>query len=273
MSGDLSVALRAPIRYHTLVFRPSLFPAVMTALALPPLIGHRCARAEAPENTLAGLGRAAALGVSWVEVDIRLAADGVPVLLHDATLDRTTTGHGRLDAHSLADLARVEAAPGEPVPTLATFLTAALGFGVGVNLELKIDADEAPGLPERLTRAVLATLDAVWPETAPPPLLSSFEPACLAAAARLAPARPRGLLLEALPPEWAKTAAEVGAAAIITDHGCIADPKTVVALAAGGRRVAVYTLNDPGRARLLLAWGVTAIISDHPDLLSRKKFF
>ena len=244
----------------------------MTAPDLPPLIGHRCARAEAPENTLAGLGRAAALGARWVEVDIRLTADGVPVLLHDATLDRTTTGRGRLDAHSLARLAGVEAAPGEPVPTLARFLAAALEVGLGVNLELKVDPDEAPDMPERLTRAVLATLDAVWPVTAPPPLLSSFAPACLAVAARLAPARPRGLLLETLLPDWATTAAGVGAAAIVIDHACLAGPETVAALAADGRKVAVYTLNDPARARLLLAWGVAAIISDHPDLLSRKFF-
>ena len=238
------------------------------ALALPPIIGHRGARATAPENTLAGLRRAAALGARWVEVDVRLTADGVPVLLHDATLERTTTGHGPLAATTLAELEHWDAGAGEPVPTLAAFLAAALGFGIGVNLELKVDAGEPEGAPEALARATLAMARSLWPAETPPPLLSSFEPACLAAAARLAPDWPRGLLLEEIAPGWAETAARVGAAAIIVDHAQLDSAATVARLAAGGRLVAVYTVNAPARARLLLSWGVTAVISDHPDIFS-----
>ena len=238
------------------------------ALALPPIIGHRCARATAPENTLAGLRRAAALGARWVEVDVRLTADGVPVLLHDATLERTTTGRGALTATTLAELQRWDAGGGEPVPTLAAFLTAALGFGIGVNLELKVDAGEPEGTPEALTRATLIVTRTLWPAEAPPPLLSSFEPACLMAAARFAPGWPRGLLLEEIAAGWADTAARVGATAIIIDHTQLDSAATVARLAAGGRLVAVYTVNDPARARLLLSWGVTAVISDLPDIFS-----
>ena len=209
----------------------------MPALLLPPVIGHRCARAEAPENTLAGLRRAAALGARWVEVDVRLTADGVPVLLHDATLERTTSGHGALGETTLTELERCDAGAGETVPTLAAFLTAALGFGIGVNLELKTDAEATPGAPpeapETLARTALTVAQALWPESAPPPLISSFEPACLEAAARHAPNWPRGLLLEEIPPNWRETAARVGAAAIIADHVLIASAATVTALAHG----------------------------------------
>ncbi|MEI6557635.1 MAG: glycerophosphodiester phosphodiesterase family protein [Rhodospirillaceae bacterium] len=236
----------------------------MPAVMLPPVIGHRCARAEAPENTLAGLRRAAALGARWVEVDVRLTADGVPVLLHDARLERTTSGRGALAETTLAALGRFDAGAGEAVPTLAAFLPAALGFGIGVNLELKGEADD----PEALTQAALTTAQRLWPDTAPPPLISSFEPACLAAAARIAPGWPRGLLLERLDAGWRDTAARVGAAAIIADHALILSGATVAALAAGGRAVAVYTVNDPARGQLLLSWGVAAIISDHPDIFS-----
>ncbi len=238
---------------------------MMPALSLPAIIGHRCARAEAPENTLAGLRRAAALGARWVEVDVRLTADGVPVLLHDDTLERTTTGRGALAATTLADLARCDAGGGEPVPTLEAFLGAALGFGIGVNLELKGE----PGDPEALAKAALTTAQRLWPATAPPPLISSFEPACLAAAARHAPGWPRGLLLDEIAPGWPETAAAVGAVAIIVNHLCLASPAAVAALAANGRTVAVYTVNDPARARALLSWGVAAIISDHPDIFSK----
>ena len=62
---------------------------------LQPVIGHRGAAARAPENTLAGLRRAHELGAAWVEFDVMLTADRVPVLIHDETLERTTTGRGR----------------------------------------------------------------------------------------------------------------------------------------------------------------------------------
>lgn len=236
----------------------------MPALILPPVIGHRCARAEAPENTLAGLRRAAALGARWVEVDVRLTADGVPVLLHDATLERTTSGRGALADTTLAALARFDAGGGEAVPTLAAFLTAALGFGIGVNLELKGE----PGDPEALAQTALTIAQTLWPRAVAPPLISSFEPACLAAAARIAPGWPRGLLLEDIPPDWRETAARVGAAAIIIDHTRLDSAAAVATLAAEGRTVAVYTVNDPARARQLLSWGVAAVISDHPDIFS-----
>ncbi len=251
----------------------STFPnpaADMPVLILPPVIGHRCARAKAPENTLAGLRRAAALGARWVEVDVRLTADGVPVLLHDATLERTTDGKGALAATTLVELQRLDAGGGEPVPTLAAFLHTALEFGIGVNLELKWEAGDlgAPA-PETLARATLEVARDVWPGKIAPPLISSFEPACLAAAALLAPGWPRGLLLEDILPEWPETAARVGALAIIVDHTRIVDRATVAALAAGGRTVAAYTVNDVARANLLLSWGLAAVVSDHPDIFFR----
>src|SRR6187551_2113272 len=72
----------------------------LQSMALPPVIGHRGAAARAPENTLAGLRRAKALGCSWVEFDVRLTGDGVPVLCHDPKLDRTTDGTGLVSARS-----------------------------------------------------------------------------------------------------------------------------------------------------------------------------
>ncbi|HVC57601.1 MAG TPA: glycerophosphodiester phosphodiesterase family protein, partial [Stellaceae bacterium] len=74
---------------------------------MPPfgrVIGHRGAAARAPENTLAGLRRAKALGCSWVEFDVRLTGDGVPVLCHDSRLDRTTDGSGLIADLPLAAL-------------------------------------------------------------------------------------------------------------------------------------------------------------------------
>ena len=108
------------------------------------VIGHRGAAALAPENTLAGLRRAAEHGVRWVEVDVQLTADGVPMLIHDYVLDRTTNGRGRV---SRTPLARIEALDGgswfgpsyagEPVPTLERAIETMTKLGLGVNFELK----------------------------------------------------------------------------------------------------------------------------------------
>ena len=186
----------------------------MSLIALPHIIGHRCARASAPENTLAGLKLAAAArapcetGLSgdpwttgassvraWVEVDVRLTADGVPVLLHDSTLERTTNGRGSIAAALWADVRRLDAGEtfdpafaGEPVPALADFLEAALEYDVGVNLELKGTPEDAATVAE----VALTVARALWQPGGPganhpPPLISSFAPSALEAAARIAP--------------------------------------------------------------------------------------
>ena len=92
---------------------------------LAPVIGHRGAAKRAPENTLAGLRRAHELGAAWVEFDVMLSGDGVPILIHDETLERTTDGHGAVPDHGLAAIRELDAgawfAPayaGERVPTL-----------------------------------------------------------------------------------------------------------------------------------------------------------
>ncbi|MEI8395860.1 MAG: glycerophosphodiester phosphodiesterase family protein [Rhodospirillaceae bacterium] len=240
----------------------------MPPLSLPPIIGHRCARASAPENTLAGLRRAAGMGVRWVEVDVRLTADGIPVLLHDETLDRTTNGQGALADTTVEVLRRLDAGSwfdpafaGETVPLLAEFLLVASDYGIGVNLELKGDC----GDPNVLAALALTTAASVWPGHKPPPLISSFDLPCLETAARIAPDWPRGLLLERIDQDWAGRAAEIDAACIIIDHESITGAESVAALGAGGRPVLTYTVNDPGRARYLYSIGITAVITDRPD--------
>ncbi len=93
--------------------------------ALPRVMGHRGAAAQAPENTLAGLRRAAELGARWVEFDVRLTGDGVPVLFHDDLLKRTTGAAGAMATTDYDSVARLDAGAwfgaafaGEPVPSL-----------------------------------------------------------------------------------------------------------------------------------------------------------
>lgn len=103
---------------------------------------HRAAHDTAPENSIASIERAIALGVDIVELDVRLTSDGVPVLMHDATVDRTTNGEGAVDGYTLAALRRLKlkmpdgTLTEERVPTLSAALNAAMGR-IAVNIDLK----------------------------------------------------------------------------------------------------------------------------------------
>lgn len=101
-------------------------------------IGHRGAAGHAPENTLAAIQKGIALGVDFVEIDVRRTADGVLVVLHDATVNRTTDGKGRVDRLLLRDIAKLNAGNGEHIPTLEEVLKIAAGKA-GLMLELKAE--------------------------------------------------------------------------------------------------------------------------------------
>ena len=101
-------------------------------------IGHRGACGHAPENTLASIERAIALGCALTEVDVRRTADGALVLLHDESVDRTTNGQGLVGEMTLEDIRKLDAGGGQTLPTLGEALTAASGR-IGLILELKAE--------------------------------------------------------------------------------------------------------------------------------------
>ncbi len=100
-------------------------------------IGHRGAAGHGPENTLAAIQKGIALGVDFVEIDLRRTADGVLVVLHDETVNRTTNGKGRVDRLSLQEVKKFNAGNGEHIPTLKEVLKVAAGEA-GLMLELKV---------------------------------------------------------------------------------------------------------------------------------------
>ena len=236
---------------------------------LAPVIGHRGAAARAPENTLAGLHRAAALGARWVEVDVMLTGDGVPVLIHDETLQRTTNGRGRVAERTAAEIAALDAgswfAPafaGERVPTLDQAVAQLLALGLGCNAEIKPSAGTAVATGE----VVATRLRQLWPADGPPLLVSSFARDALAAAQRAAPGIPRGLLAGRLPADWAVAMRALGCATLHLGHRGLA-LRRLRALAAEGAPVLVYTVNEPRRAAELLEAGAVAVITDVPDTI------
>ena len=242
-------------------------------LFLPPVIGHRGAAALAPENTLAALRAAAAAGVAMVEFDATLTADGVPIVLHDETLDRTTNGSGALDDIPAAVIAGLDAGAwfdarfaGEPVPTLEAVLITAADLGLAVNVEIK----PCPGRDAETAAAVLATTRAVWPGgrsgDRPVPLVSSFSRTALRVAADTVPDWPRGYLIWDRPDDWAAFADAIGATTLnISPARSTAEE--MAGYLANGRPVAAFTVNDPAIAQRLWADGVGAVITDDPGLM------
>ncbi len=236
---------------------------------LPPVIGHRGAAGCAPENTLAGLRRAAALGCRWVEFDVRLTADGELVLLHDARLERTTDGHGKVHALPLSAIRRCDAGnrfdpcfAGERVPSLAEAIAALAELGLGANVELKAGRHCAV----ETGTAAADVLARLWPPQLPAPLISSFVTEALAAARHRAPTIAGGLLVRGVPRNWRRRAEALGCTTVNADHRLLR-PAIVAEIRRAGYPVLAYTVNDAARARELFDWGVTSVFSDVPHMI------
>jgi glycerophosphoryl diester phosphodiesterase len=224
-------------------------------LQLPKVIGHRGAMAYAPENTLASFREARRRGASWVETDIKLTADGVPIVMHDASLKRTT-GIDRLVAETPA------AELPKDVPTFEQAIACFEELGLGCNVEIKPDE----GREAETARVVVTTLRRRWPASLPPPLLSSFKEASLGAAREAAPEFTRALLLGELKDDWRARAEAVGAVGVNTNGEKLAALRAHEVKRAGFA-LSVYTINDPALALALVAMGVDCVITDKPDVI------
>jgi glycerophosphoryl diester phosphodiesterase len=230
----------------------------------PRIIAHRCGGALAPENTLAGLRLAARLGCCGVEFDAMLAADGVPMLMHDETLERTTTGRGRVVDMDSARLARLDAGTRhhpafavEPVPALDEALRLCAALGLWANVEIKPAAGQEAATGKAIARQAAAATGKL--------LLSSFSSLALRAAADEAAQLPRALLVEAVPADWRERMMETGARALHSS-ACALTDEALQAVRAAGFPLACYTVNRREDAGRLFAMGVSAVFTDRPDL-------
>jgi glycerophosphoryl diester phosphodiesterase len=239
-----------------------------TPVALPKVAGHRGAAAYAPENTLEGFREAARRGIGWVEFDVKLSADGVPIVFHDDKLDRTTNGQGPVAAASFDRTRKLDAgswfAPrfaGAHVPSFREVLELVRDLGLGANIEIK----PCPGREVETAERAVALIEEQWPARRPLPLISSFKPASLAAVKAKAPALPRGLLVyEHGLPTWKRDASDLACSTVhCSEHNMTA--AWAAEIRGLGYGLAVYTVNEPARARELMAFGVQCIISDAPD--------
>jgi glycerophosphoryl diester phosphodiesterase len=233
----------------------------------PLWIAHRGAGKLAPENTLAAFRLGASHGYRAFECDVKLSADGVPFLLHDDTLDRTTNGQGSPGDQTWAALSQLDAGSwhgaayaGEPVAGLAAIASYLLANQFLLDLEIK----PTPGTETETGRTVGRWVSRVWRGT--PPLLSSFKTQALVGARETAPELPRALLLDSLWPGCLDLAASLDCVAVITQHALM-EAGLLAQIRRGGRRALVYTVNDEPRADELIALGIDGIVTDAVDRL------
>jgi len=249
-----------------------------TAQSAPLIAAHRGGAALWPENSLLAFRNALALGVDLLELDVHLSADGEVVVLHDATLDRTTTGRGSVREATRAALAplRLRARDGhvtdEPIPTLAQVLDLAAPARVGVLPEIKVGADgrRYPGIEEKVlallgARGLLAraTVQAFAPET-----IGRLRELAPGVRAMLLVGRGRVERERATPATAVQWARDAGATDLGIDHRLV-DRSVVDAARKASIRLAVWTVNDEADMRRLIDLGVDAIMTDRPDVLRR----
>jgi glycerophosphoryl diester phosphodiesterase len=235
----------------------------------PRLIGHRGAAGLAPENTVASFRKAAELGVRWVEFDVHLSADGVPVVIHDDTVDRTTSGRGAIASLSLAELQVLDAGTwfdprfeGERVPTLEAIVALLGKLGLGAVVEIKPSRGAEAATAEAAVRLLLKR----WPDHLPPPMVSSFKLEAIERAHEVAPGIARALLVGRVRDGWQRDVDRLGCAALHADQRRL-DAATVATVTRAGLPLFAYTVNDAARAAKLFEWGVAAVFSDRPDLI------
>jgi glycerophosphoryl diester phosphodiesterase len=234
------------------------------------IIGHRGAAAYAPENTLVSFDKALILGCHYVEFDVMLSADGEPFVFHDESLRRTTNGKGELGQVKAEYLQSLDAGCwfserycGEKIPHFRDVLEWLTFTDVKANIEIKPYPDSV----EQTIAVVLAHIHRYWPQSKPLPLISSFELSALTLCRTLVPEMPLGLLLDEWDKDWLKKAKELQCYSVHFNKHAL-DAARVKQIKEQGYMLFVYTVNRKRLAKKLFGWGVDAVFSDYPDLLT-----
>lgn len=249
----------------------------------PRWIAHRGAGKLAPENTLAAFRVGAGYGYRMFECDVKLSSDGVPFLMHDRTLKRTTNATALLGPkssrvagkHPWQTLSQLDAGAwhsshfkGEPVATLDAIAQFCLTGDYALNIEIK----PTPGTDRHTGDVVARQAARLWQNAAVPPLLTSFSVAALEGAKAAAPHLPRGLLLGNLGRGWLETALSLGCVAVVCRHS-LWDKSSVTLAQSAGLRCLSYTVNGKRAVQRLQNLGTDGVITDRVDLFTSSSTF
>jgi glycerophosphoryl diester phosphodiesterase len=235
----------------------------------PAFIAHRGGGRLAPENTLAGMRAGSRHGFTFCEYDVKLTKDNVLVLVHDDDVDRCSNGHGAVAGLTFEALSQLDAGSwrgadfaGERIPTFEQVARFTQAQGMASNVEIK----PSPGRENETGTAVALAARQLWQGAAVPPLLSSFSEEALAAAHVAAPELPRALLLDTLVSDWRDRMIQHDAVALNVNHKLV-DQALIDTVHEAGYRIAAYTVNDPERARALLAMGLDGLFTDELEII------
>jgi glycerophosphoryl diester phosphodiesterase len=240
----------------------------------PKIIAHRGGGTLAPENTLAAMRCGLAYGFRAVEFDVMLSGDGIPVLMHDPHFGRTVRGAGKVCETAARELRAMDAGAwfgpqfaGEPVPMFEQVVDFCKENRIWMNIEIK----PSPGFEEQTGRVVAEVTKRLFAaeiaaKDASLPLFSSFSFDALLAAKSVAPEIPRGYLVDVIPTDWLERLRTLDAVALHTNHKKLSAGQAK-AVTEAGFGLFCYTVNDPERAKEILAWGVDAFCTDRIDLI------
>ena len=231
-------------------------------MLMDPLIGHRGVAGLAPENTLAGIRKAAELGFQWVELDVTLLGDGQPVIFHDRRVNRTSNSVGLIKSYGLNEARALDVGSWfstefaqERIPTLREALLLIKELQLGLNLELKVNSNS----PRQLARVVSEVLNEVaLPEDKL--VVSSFNIKALRYFHSLHSAH-IGCLFHRLPKHWQSIASGLQATSIHLGLGNLCE-RQVKSVKRHGYEVYCYTVNQLYDLKLVQSWGADGLFSD-----------
>jgi len=227
---------------------------------------HRGASAIAPENTIAAFRAAAEAGAKWVELDVALSADGTLLVIHDDSVDRTSSGTGSLGDLTADQIGTLDAGSwfdprfaGERIPTLAETIRALGEFGLSANVEIKQHPHHKS--LDQLVQAVQKDIDQRSPDTRI--MISSFDPEALKAMHVLEPELEMAMLWGLPPQDWAEQLASIPATTIHM-HFKALSIGMLEETTRRGIKVRAWTCNDPVQLASFWGAGLTGVITDDP---------
>jgi glycerophosphoryl diester phosphodiesterase len=235
-------------------------------MQLPKIIAHRGASLFAPENTLAAVDAAYRMGAQWLECDVQLTKDHHPVIFHDFNLKRVTGRNAKVADLTLAEIKELDAGrwfspvyAGEKIPTLSEWLQLTAHFGLGVNLEIKIEQDRfLPKMVDQVTSA----LKVHWRGDLPAPIISSFSQSCLEGFYKQDKNLQLGWLVKRWNNKVLAVLEEYQSFSLHAAYNCLSAER-VQAVRATGKKVLAYTIDDLHLANYYWDLGVDAVFSNN----------
>lgn len=235
------------------------------------IAGHRGAASLAPENTLAGFKKALQSGAKWIELDTQLSSDNIPVIFHDETVNRCTSGEGLVADLTFNELQALDAGSwfsdefmDEKILSLEQTLLFFIENDLSMNLEIKI---HHPHQAQPLVKQVAQVLAKVnFPNDKL--ILSSFSELALESCHKLMPNIRLGYITEYNPLATLEKLKPLNLYSVHLDYK-ILDQAMAKTIIDAGLKLVIWTLNDLAQAEKFRSWGVSIIITDKPDVFAQ----